>query len=294
MKYSEGQVMEAIKSIGVDVVEQRGLEIIAHCPGHESIKGKVDRNPSWSINVLTGVHYCFSCKFKGNLQTLVGIAESAGTEPDDEISVDLGFELEEYGIPTPGFYTVNTMPEVALALMTKPPQEVLESRRLNHYAAEVYGILWNNQSWIFPYRDPHTKRLIGYQEKSSTDRRFRNRPPGVSKGSTLFGITSHDSDRVVLVESPLDAAMLYRFGFPAVAISGSHLSEQQQQLLVDRYSYVVLALDNDDAGRKETRRLESELSMVKFQAVEYQEGDPKDVGEMEHAEFVQRITEAGF
>ena len=57
--------------LGIEIISITGDEIKAHCPAHLERKGKLDSNPSWSINADTGAHNCFSCHFRGNVHTLV-------------------------------------------------------------------------------------------------------------------------------------------------------------------------------------------------------------------------------
>ena len=44
-------------------------------------------------------------------------------------------------------------------------------------------------------------------------------------------------------------------GFPALALMGSSLSEQQTELLASHFRHVVVVLDGDEAGRKGTEEL---------------------------------------
>ena len=64
--------METVLSrLGLEVVSVKGSEIQSYCPGHKTIKGKEDSNPSWYINADTGAHICFSCGYKGSLMSLI-------------------------------------------------------------------------------------------------------------------------------------------------------------------------------------------------------------------------------
>ena len=65
------EMIETLSLLGIEVSETRGSEIQARCPAHVQRTGHEDRNPSWWINADTGAHICFSCQFKGGLQSLV-------------------------------------------------------------------------------------------------------------------------------------------------------------------------------------------------------------------------------
>ena len=60
------EAMEGIlASMGVERLRvhggKHGPEISGQCPVHESRVGKPDTNPSWSINVGSGLWVCYSC-----------------------------------------------------------------------------------------------------------------------------------------------------------------------------------------------------------------------------------------
>ena len=63
--------------------------------------------------------------------------------------------------------------------------------------------------------------------------------------------TSDQIEEVWITESEIDALSLISYGVPAVAIMGSHISEDQcKELERTPFRRFVLATDNDDAGRK--------------------------------------------
>lgn len=287
-----GLVEQTLVRLGIDIQEDRHGELWALCPGHKANVGREDRKASWSINEDTGLHSCFSCGYKGNVYTLV--RDIRGVEAAQEFRDDserLGFVAPE------GFFVdrdlkpwspdkgeTKIVSEYELATFSDPPKWALEKRRISLPASSLYGVRWDedSDSWILPYRDPETGDFIGYQIKSEKTRMFRNVPPGSRKDVTLFGYREVlDETTVVLVESPLDAVMLYDLGYPALAVCGSHLSEEQLELL-SHFEYVVVALDNDEAGNREVKRLSRMLLGFKWWPVEYPPGiSAKDVGDMD-------------
>src|SRR5215469_14851288 len=56
----------ALQELDIKYKELSG-EAVAKCPS----PNHNDKHPSWSCNLKTGVHYCFSCGFSGNLASLV-------------------------------------------------------------------------------------------------------------------------------------------------------------------------------------------------------------------------------
>ena len=283
-------VRDTLKMLSIGIEEEKGDEFWGLCPRHRMRTGRSDRKPSWSINAETGLHSCFSCHYKGNLYTLVVDLKGRPT------ANDFWKNLEVHGLPIPdgyrvtrddslptndGSYGVRTMRESELAVFTDPPEWAMRERRIDQDSCRHYGVWWDSDSdaWILPFRDSGTGLLIGYQSKSQKERKFLNFPPGLTKKGTLFGYReSASSPSVAVVESPLDAVLLHRLGYPAVAICGSRVSDEQMGLLQE-FDLVVFALDNDDAGRAEHARIARTAQGLYYRLAQYV-GDEKDFGEM--------------
>ena len=302
-----------LDALGIDYTEH-GSELNALCPGHVKLTGRRDNSPSWWINQDSGQHICFSCGYKGNLVMLVA-----------EV---MGFYKQAWGGPVLDLDTARTwlaniqevpmekllemiqnlpshiqpapkpleMSEARLAVFVEPPEEALAKRNLTADSATAYGVLWDDkkQNWILPLREPHFQRLLGWQEKGTVERTFFNRPTGLPKSKTLFGIENQNADTVVVVESPLDCLRIYSSGIRgAVAICGSSPSEEQVKLL--RYSQkVVAAFDNDKAGHKASKELlewarKYGLNLFFFN---YNGSSKKDPGDMIDEEIAWGIENA--
>jgi DNA primase len=65
-------IPQVLEKLNIEVIRERGDEILSFCPMHKARTGKEDHNPSWWINQETGAHICFSCGWKGNVFSLVG------------------------------------------------------------------------------------------------------------------------------------------------------------------------------------------------------------------------------
>lgn len=297
-RFADGFVERTIKAIGIVAVDHRGDELIAPCPMHEAKTGRPDRNPSWSINEDTGLHYCFSCKSSGNLHTLVAgvvgrervaefLAPTPPTSlpaPEQEVSYSRHFSLPRPPKPR------KPLAESRLAMYDYPPDWALTVRRLRRRSVQKFGVLWDTplDAWVLPLRDSVSRYLIGYQIKYQKERRMLNQPPGMDKSSTLFGICEAEgAQEVVLVESPLDAVLLDGLDVTAVALCGSRMSQRQAALL-SAFPTVVLALDNDDAGRKETNRIIRSGPGFRFRVAKYPKHG-KDFGEMKRDDILRAI-----
>ena len=297
--YSEGSVEGVLLTLGI-YTTQRGDELLGLCPMHLERTGREDNNPSWSMNAETGVHHCFSCGYKGTLLTLVGEIKEFTTQwgrvdfdaAKDWLrgNIEVNFEylarqLEEarnsyVPIPAPV-----GMSEARLAIFDGAvPDWALSARDLTQDGCTLYGVKWkqSNNSWITPIRDSQSKKLMGWQEKSQTERFFRNRPTGVAKSKTLFGLDTFKGGTMIVVESPLDAVKLASLGvFGGVSTFGASVSDDQIRLM-KAADKLIIAMDNDAAGKKasldlleRTRKEGMECWFLNYQGTEH-----KDIGDM--------------
>lgn len=286
-----GDVLKCLEELGITVQKLTYNEAWAYCPGHEARLGRLNNKPDkWSVNIETGTHSCFSCGFSGSFVTLVqevkgndrydaeqwvrsrgGIdrlrrvlgAASSSVEPDSR--------LREWN-------------EARLALFVDPPVSARDGRRISAGSVDHYGIRWSDGDdpfWVLPVRDPKNGRLWGYQEKSE-DGWVSNKPYGIQKSQTLFGIECFDNPFVLVLESPLDCAVAYTNDiFGAVSSYGAKISEAQLDILFDIAPTIIFGLDNDISGINMSKKIrEKYLSSgrsIKF--LNYSHiPDKKDIG----------------
>jgi DNA primase len=175
--------------------------------------------------------------------------------------------------------------EAEMAMFSDVPPEVLAGRNITSEAAKIFGVKYNenNNSWILPIRDPYSYELWGWQEKFIDTRLFRNYPQGIRKSKTLFGLSAFaDGSTAILVESPIDAMRVSTFGAGSgLACSGLQVSDFQLSIIFERSRHVVLALDNDSPGIRETARICRDYKgRSNFWVFDYGMTKAKDPGEM--------------
>lgn len=281
-------IRAALESIGISGREA-GNEYIAACPMHRVRTGKDDGNPSWSINLKTGAHNCFSCGYKGNLITLSQDLDLHLEDLRTLSWVDEEGHAQQVDLPdltrviTLGSY----LDESVLARFDVPPKWAMTERCIDTQSCEDYQVLWDitTESWILPVREAREGHLMGWQQKGQTTRVFLNYPTGMRKSRTLFGFTAFRGGRMIVVESPLDAVRIRAVGIEgAVAAMGAVVSRHQLHLM-SAADEVIFAMDNpftDAAGRKAVERLLQDtkgiLHSVRF--FDYSGICVKDPGEM--------------
>jgi DNA primase len=205
------------------------------------------------------VFHCFSCEYAGNLIKLIvdltklGLWEAHQLMRRYDVDLENPDEDRVWEPPVP-----SSDAETKLAGFTTPPDRAIRRRHLERDSIERFGLCWDveESAWICPIYGPDGD-LWGYQAK--TAEWVRNRPPGIRKSLTLFGIqVTQYSPQVILVESPLDAVYLDGLGYAAMSSFGAGVSDNQMRLIIERFDELVLALDNDKAGKAETARLLAE------------------------------------
>jgi len=132
--------------------------------------------------------------------------------------------------------------------MKAVPERLLALRWLKRDAIDRYQVRWDadTRQWVLPLWDTRGT-LLGaqYRQKGSVF----TLPEGMEKSQTFFGYPQvKEFDYAVLVESPLDAVRLFGLGIPAFSTLGAWVHQEQVRIMARLFSYVVLALDNDQAG----------------------------------------------
>lgn len=284
-----GDVLGSLEELGVKVVRLGYGEAWALCPGHFNRLGKDNNKPNkWSVNIETGQHSCFSCGFSGSFVTLV--QEVLGYERYDAeewVRGRGGIERVRRFLQSAS-HSEQPIPrrewnESRLALFSSPPVHARDRRRISEGSVGHYGVLWDeeNSCWILPIRDPETYELWGYQEKSE-DGYFSNRPARVVKGNTLFGIDCFQGRTAILLESPLDCLRLYTAGiYGGLSSFGAKVTDAQMELLFDIADVIIIAMDNDEAGRAAAKDIKQRYlrsgKTIKF--INYKNIEGKDIGE---------------
>lgn len=306
-----------LEALGVDF-SQRGNEANGLCPMHKQRTGKEDHSPSWWINLDSGQHICFSCNYKGNIVQLVCdinefYKENWGanysydyTAAEEWVAsiVEMPIErLMEMVKKLPNYIESSPKPlemsEARLAVFVEPPLDALDDRNITAESARKYGVMWDKKKecWVLPLRDSMTSKLMGWQEKGTIHRTFFNRPTGLQKSRTLFGIENQNDTVVIVVESPLDCLRFHSAGISgAVATCGSVVSEEQIKLL-RASEQVIAAFDNpkeDKAGKKASDEMLEFARKYGLNLSFFNYGDTgkKDPGDLTDEEIVWGVKNA--
>jgi hypothetical protein len=281
-----------LTSLGVEVKRQSNDEINARCPVHHKVKGRESGGYTWYMNAETGLWLCYTCGARGNLSMLLSemTDDPAALWDVQNFVITQGLrrlEKEEAVYDDHVEVDWNTYSQFAPL-----PSRMLELRNLDADVAKRYGVRWDKEkkAIIVPILSP-LGELRGWQAKKSGW--VRNLPEGVQKHTTLFGIERAHAPTAILVESPLDVVRFHSvyegLDYSCVSSFGANISKEQGRLLA-KFDIVVLALDNDEAGRAETKRIvKQDLIDTRRRYWQYSDKDPKDIGEMTDAQIIKGL-----
>jgi DNA primase len=275
-------LVAVLEEMGVEIKRISGSEVNGRCPVHHKYKGRDSTGYSWSINSESGLWHCWTCGARGNLGHLVS-----------ELSADPGMlwhvqrHLIVNGLSRIGNEAATVRESTVnwsdYAQFAPLPPQILELRSLSELEARRFGIRWDtvNKCVVIPIVSP-IGELLGWQSKKSGW--FRNHPEGVRKGSTLFGIERAIESTALLVESPLDVVRFHSVvssSVSALASFGASVSKEQISLLCDRFDKVIIAMDNDDAGKISSEKLSHCLPSLRNGVYFWvYESSAKDIGDM--------------
>lgn len=290
-----GDLATVLEGLGVDVHKTHGDEICARCPVHHKVKGRESTRYTWYMNTETGLWHCFTCGARGNLSMIVS-----------ELTNDLGalWSVQSYLI-TQGLRRLTTeeavyddhdpdIDWVTYSKFAQLPQSILDYRMFDPDVAQRFGVKWDTdkKATVVPIVSP-LGELRGWQAKK--EGWVRNLPEGVNKATTLFGIERAFADTGLIVESPLDVVRFHSvyggIDINCVSSFGANVSQTQIDLTTQRFTRLIIAMDNDKAGRKETERLIPLLPSYRkgIRYWHYGPDDPKDIGEMEDDQILEGL-----
>jgi len=278
-------------------LRRSGDELRGKCPLH---KGEGDR--TFHASVSKNAFNCFSCGAHGNILDLVaameqGTIRQAALKLKDWFSISIQVSAEGLEQRQPKQPKRATEKEGAsgenkpLEFELKgidPAHPYLTTRGINREIAERFGVGYFSGRGsmagriVIPIHNPKGE-LVAYAGRSidGSEPRY-NLPAGFHKSRELFNFHRtvkeiEEGRAVVLVEGYFGCIKVEQAGFPALALMGSSMSDEQEELLVSAFDRVLLFLDGDDAGRAGTDEVSNRLKRKMFVKVaELEDGKQPD------------------
>lgn len=270
------QVQETIENLYHLDGEVSGDEYYISCPN----PGHIDRNPSCSVNMTTGLWNCFACGTAGDLITLGRIvlkkdrseveqllkpstAESLLAVVQRKIS-NMAPRQSKKSIELPGPYD----PGPLTALRRRGfAQETLERWGVRYVHKEQLQGKKNEftiaHTIAIPIRDANGRLLCWCYRKTDDSPGWQPRymyTPEVPVAELWFGLQHHaKADEIVIVEGALDTMWLDQCGVPALGLLGSQMTNRKLGYLL-RYRRATIMGDLDSAGANSVQRIGEALA----------------------------------
>lgn len=291
-------IKELLENYGIKNIKIKGDQISCSCPWH------TDNHPSFGINAKNRIFNCFSCGSKGTLIDFIARMENIPFEEAKVLSLTKGLEKKD----------IDLMDRVRKKLFAVEDKEkILDESILEKYKGKIHksilervedkevlhkfeiGYCSENKRTTFPIRN-HMGQLIAVVGRAIGNElpKYKNIIPitGFKKANHLYGLHFCKKESLlILVEGELDVLSFFKSGFPyAVALMGASLGKIQLDLLGRHANQVILALDNDRAGKEATEKIAKQLSrIIDTRIFKYPNEKIKDPGEMNISELYEGL-----
>ena len=304
--YSKSHIRAIIQSLGIDIRGETYNDFLCLCPFHSNRE-----TPSFSVSVSTGLYVCFnpSCNVSGNLIELVKeLSHRNDFEAlrfvlslKEESKKSFEDELEDLLEQKPDFVE---FPQSKLDELYESVDERAESyfasRGISRETIDYFRLGYSKiqDMVIVPVHSPDGLP-VGLVGRAIDTKQFKN-SNNLPRQKTMFNIhrAKRQGGTIIVVESSFDAIRLHQAGYPnAVATLGGSLSYDNIENLNRYSSRIILATDNDEAGRKLGLQIATKLKNKEVLWASYEHGviyphGAKDIGDMSEEEIKQCIINA--
>lgn len=289
--------------------KESGDYLMVQCPYH---KFGQERKPSAEFNKNNGLFWCFNCKISKPFTTVLydklGVNGRSwllehfdGTNIEDrKFTFDLNRDqknndfmdksiLDQFRTKHPYMYQRKLNDDVIEKFdVGYDPNFILETKdnQGNVVKRSIIG-----ECITFPVRDEDGNLL--FIARRAINQKFFNYPLNVDK--PLYGMyeikqeelhTGKSINEVYVCESILDALVIWRYGKYAIALNGTGSSYQYDLLKKSPFRTLILATDNDDAGRRARQLLHHNVRNKVITEIDYASyGSCKDINDMTEEQF---------
>lgn len=262
------------------------------CPYH---KFGQERHPSAQFRATDGLFYCFGCKETHSLPDVISHCLQTNGR---------SWLLEKFDGSSMEDRKVNfNLPSKEQKKVEYVDKEILKNYRFTHpYMFERklnletirkfdVGYDADNNCITFPNKDAFGNIL--FIATRNVSNKFFHYPNGVDK--PIYGLyeiyreMKHgvEINEVYVCESMLDALAIWSFGKYAIALNGTGSNYQYDILKKSSLRYLILATDNDDAGKRAREKFRKNVTNKLIKEIDYNSyGDCKDINDMTQEQFL--------
>ena len=273
--------------LGIHLAAQARIEASVRCFADPGAHRREDRDPSCSVNLVSGAWNCHGC---GAVGGAYDAAWRKGYSPRAAIDLMIAYGLTERrtrlqtarelldASAHPSQSRARTRAQEALderPALDVTEQDIARWRTALSRRPSLLATLARERGWRYetiralelgldrsritiPIRDARgeLQGLLRYQPKTS------GRPKMLAEFGSRIGLIPHpaaeSSERILLVEGPPDMIAARSRGLPAIAVPGDHAWQHAwARLLVGRQ--VMIVMDADSQGRAAAERIAEDL-----------------------------------
>lgn len=262
------------------------------CPYH---KMGQEKHPSAQFRESDGLFYCFGCKEVHSFPDVVSHCLQVNgrswlLENFDGSSIEE--RKVEFNLPSREKKTVEYIDKEILKTYRFTHPYMFE-RKLDLETIRKFDIGYDadNNCITFPNRDENGNIL--FIATRNIDNKFFHYPNGVDK--PVYGLYEIYREmrkgiqitEVYVCESMLDALVIWRYGKYAIALNGTGSNYQYDIIKKSDLRYLILATDNDDAGRRAREKFRKNVTNKLIKEIDYLSyGDCKDINDMTEQQFL--------
>ena len=268
---------------------------MVQCPYH---KYGQERHPSAQFRKSDGLFYCHGCKESHQLPTVISYCLNKNGYNwlrDNFQTSDIEQRQVDFNLPIKNVITNNNSNYISKDVLKKFrfTHPYMFERKLDLETIRKFDIGYDaeNDCITFPNKDPQGNIL--FIATRSVKTKYFHYPEEVNK--PLYGYyeilreIKHGNDikEVYICESMLDALVIWRYGKYAIALNGTGSQYQYELLRKSDFRVLILATDNDEAGKKARERLKNSIKNKIIKEIDYDSyGNCKDINEMTEQQFL--------
>ncbi|WKV24056.1 DNA primase [Bacillus phage PSYJ-YH] len=155
--------------------------------------------------------------------------------------------------------------------------DYLVSRGISYETQALVGVGKHGDTVMFPWKSPKGD-IMACKYRRTDSKVFSYEKDGYRVNRLLFGIDyiySSQATTLYICEAEIDALTVIQNGYASVALGGSSISDRQAEMILQSgVQRIVIASDNDGAGKELAKKIKKKLYSLELYVVRWdQDGD---------------------
>ena len=190
-------------------------ELSCLCPFHN------EKNPSFNIDMETGLYNCFSCGETGNITTFISAMENITTK-EAWAKINNNYTLQDYAL----------------------------EKKLSILFLQNLGLENGYNSIQIPYYDVNKKVIATrYRNSPMTNTRFKWKKGSKTNLYGLWKLKDYTDEYIVLVEGESDTHTLWHYKIQALGVPGASNFKKEYIDILSRFKKVYIHSEEDGGAK---------------------------------------------